>query len=52
MVRLSGQPVTIVAYKCSASKPVLYSSLISKCTAENLTKSKNSHGYRVSERLP
>ena len=52
MVRISGQLVTLMAYEFLATWPMLYSSLISKCTTENLTKDKNSHLRRVSEGLP
>lgn len=51
MVRISGQLVTITAYEFLATWPMLYSSLISKCTTENLTKD-NSHPCGVTEGLP
>ena len=51
MVRTPGQHVAIMAYAFLTAWPMLYSALTSKYTAENLTKSKNSHLCKVSKRL-
>ena len=45
-IRISGQPVTILASEFPATRPMLSSYLISKYPAENLTKNKTPIGAR------